>query len=515
MKHNALTTLATLVFLTGGAMTWSCSGEVTETKRAETESLAATVDEHAGHNHAPGEHGKTTTTESTNTPSVSDWCVEHRVPESECTQCHPELVEKFKAKGDWCGGHGLPESHCRLCNPEIKFPQEEILKASTALPSEDEVQVSLYFRPNAEICATDGALIQFASIQTAERAGITVRQVRSTDLESVLEAPAEVVFDETRTTVITTTVPALVSRWLIAPGDVVSSGQELALLQSPEIARLGAELLSSRAILETEDKELARQDELRRRDLTSARDYESQQAVTEQARASFNSVKGLMLSAGLSETDLDALLASGQITNQFVLRSPSRGVLVERVAQLGELIDAGRAFAMVADPSSMWIEARLAEEQIRRVTVGQALTFTSDGYGLDRVGAEIIWVSRFLDPHTRMGTVRARVMDRHHNLQAGEFGRATIIERSEQQATLVPRDAIQWEGCCNVVFVREAVDRYRPRKVKLLDGSGAYYQVTGGLTPGEEVVVDGAFLLKTELKKTSIGAGCCGLEPVG
>ena len=80
---------------------------------------------------------------------------------------------------------------------------------------------------------------------------------------------------------------------------------------------------------------------------------------------------------------------------------------------------------------------------------------------------------------------------------------------------LVSKEAVQWEGCCNVVFVREAVDRYRPRKVQLLDGNGAYYQVTEGLRPGEEVVVNGAFLLKTELKKSSIGTGCCGLEPVG
>ena len=496
-------------------MICSCSGEVTDDRRGDTKSPATIVDEHAGHGHSPGEHGATVSAMSVATPAISDWCAEHRVPESECTRCHPELAETFKADGNWCGGHGLPETHCRSCNPDLKFPQEEILKSSPARPSDDEIRVSLFFRPNAEACATNGALIQFASEQTAERAGITVQQVRSTALESGIEAPAEVVFDEARTTVVTTTVPALVSRWLAAPGDAVSSEQELALLQSPEIARLGAELLSARAALQAEDKELARQDELHRRDLTSVREYENQQTATEQARAAFTSVRGLLLSAGLSEGDVDDLIARGQVSNQFVLRSPNRGVLVERLAQLGELNDAGRAFAIVADPSSMWIEARLAEEQMRRVGVGQALTFTSDGHGLDRVGAEIIWVSRFLDKHTRMGTVRARVLDRHHNLQAGEFGRVTIIGQSDQQVTLVPKDAVQWEGCCNVVFVREAVDRYRPRKVQLLDGNGAYYQVTGGLTPGEEVVVEGAFLMKTELKKTSIGAGCCGLEPVG
>jgi hypothetical protein len=53
--------------------------------------------------------------------SHEDWCAEHAVPESQCTQCNPSLAAAFKATGDWCGEHGLPESHCRKCNPDLKI----------------------------------------------------------------------------------------------------------------------------------------------------------------------------------------------------------------------------------------------------------------------------------------------------------------------------------------------------------------------------------------------------------
>jgi cobalt-zinc-cadmium efflux system membrane fusion protein len=190
-------------------------------------------------------------------------------------------------------------------------------------------------------------------------------------------------------------------------------------------------------------------------------------------------------------------------------------VVIERIAKPGDLLDAGRAFATIGDPSAMWIEARLTERQMRGVDLGHQLTFASDGRGINRVGGEIIWVSRFLDPHTRTGTVRARVIDPDHSLRAGEFGRVRIVRQDADNVALVPKDAVQWEGCCNVVFVKETDDRYRPRKVRLIGSDGPYYQLSGSVRPGEEVVVDGAFLLKTELKKTSIGAGCCGLDPVG
>jgi cobalt-zinc-cadmium efflux system membrane fusion protein len=37
-------------------------------------------------------------------------------------------------------------------------------------------------------------------------------------------------------------------------------------------------------------------------------------------------------------------------------------------------------------------------------------------------------------------------------------------------------------------------------------------EVIGRISPGERVVTDGSFLLKTETLKESIGAGCCDVE---
>lgn len=469
---------------------------------------------HEGYDHSDGDDHTTNETGFAAT-LTSDWCFEHSVPESQCTKCHPALIDKFKATGDWCGGHNLPESHCRICNPGLRFAQEELILKQTFEEAEQEIMVSLFFRPNQSVCATDGALIQFASAQTAQRAGITIQRARSANYEISLTAPAEVAFDETHATVVNSTVSASVARWLVEPGDRVRRGDVLALLHSPQIVELRAELVRARAAYEVEEQELVRHRELKSRNLISDSDYERQVAAVEQARAQVVSIRGVLSSAGLSESEIDASVSGGNLSNMFVLRAPSAGLVVERIAPLGKLLGAGEAFALLADPSAMWVEARLTEELLRRVSVGQRLTFASDGHSRRRVGAEVIWVSRFLDPHTRMGTVRARVIDRDHDLQAGEFGRVTFLAQESKQVTLVPKDAVQWEGCCNVVFVKETEDRYRPRKVHLLEGSGPYYQISHGLKPGEDVVVHGAFLLKTELKKTSIGAGCCGIEPAG
>jgi len=485
----------------------------------EPPTFSLATDEHGahdGHEHGADDgHGHIAQSAALPGGEALDWCAEHSVPESVCTGCHPELIAVFQKANDWCAGHDLPESHCRLCSPTLTFPQEEVLRQRQTEATRSDITVSLYFRPNAEVCATDGALIQFASATTGERAGIAARTVYASPGESMIDAPAEVVFDETKTYVVATTVSALVSRWLVAPGDVVRKGEILAILQSPEIAVLKSSLVTARARYDVDARELERGTEMHRRGLINDAELDRTRAQAEQSRAELVSASGLLLAAGLSEEELDHLSRSEGISNLFALRANDDGLVAERTARLGELLEPGHPFALLADPGAMWVEARLTEEQLRSVAPGETLTFETDGRGGHRVGGVIIWVSRVLDPHTRTGTVRARVTDRNHGLQAHEFGRVRIVQTGNREVVLVPKDAVQWEGCCNVVFVKETNQRYRPRKVQVIDGEGPYYQVLAGLEAGEQVVVDGAFLLKTELKKSSIGAGCCGLDPVG
>ena len=89
---------------------------------------------------------------------------------------------------------------------------------------------------------------------------------------------------------------------------------------------------------------------------------------------------------------------------------------------------------------------------------------------------------------------------------------ATFSLVGAKEAMVVPKDAVQWEGCCNVVFVQKSEAVYEPRKVNLGIDAGNVYEVLGGVSAGEVIVTQGSFLLKTEIMKGSIGAGCCEVQ---
>jgi cobalt-zinc-cadmium efflux system membrane fusion protein len=108
--------------------------------------------------------------------------------------------------------------------------------------------------------------------------------------------------------------------------------------------------------------------------------------------------------------------------------------------------------------------------------------------------------------------VRAEFENPEGHLRARSFATGRVVTRDDQEAVFVPKAAVQWEGCCNVAFERTSATEFVPRKLRLGYDAGEHYEVLEGLSGGETVVTQGSFLLKTELQKGSIGAGCCEVD---
>jgi cobalt-zinc-cadmium efflux system membrane fusion protein len=192
------------------------------------------------------------------------------------------------------------------------------------------------------------------------------------------------------------------------------------------------------------------------------------------------------------------------------VRAKQSGVLSEQRVALGEVISAGSSIGLVTERGKFWVEARVRENELSRISVGQHATLSADGQGLSRTQGTVIWVAASVDPATRMGRVRIQPEINGNPLYAHQFVEVAIEAQSPSNLILVARDAVQWEGCCNVVFVSESADRFRPRKVNVLFSNGMYYAVSG-VRSGERIVTKGSYLLKTELMKDGLGAGCCGV----
>ena len=133
------------------------------------------------------------------------------------------------------------------------------------------------------------------------------------------------------------------------------------------------------------------------------------------------------------------------------------------------------------------------------------------------MSGKLVWISTTADQQTRMVTVRAELPNPQGQLRNETFGAGRIILREEQEAIVVPNEAVHWEGCCHVVFVRDkgyfdSTDSpkvFHVRTVRLGAKNEKFTEIIAGVLPGEVVATKGSDVLRAELLKNNLGEGCC------
>ena len=68
------------------------------------------------------------------------WCVEHAVPEEECSLCSSKAAAEFKARGDWCDEHNRAQSQCFRCDPSKADKFAKLYEAKYGHPPAEATQ---------------------------------------------------------------------------------------------------------------------------------------------------------------------------------------------------------------------------------------------------------------------------------------------------------------------------------------------------------------------------------------
>lgn len=467
----------------------------------------------------------------------ADWCKEHGVPESKCTVCHPEILTTGVA-GDWCKEHGLPESGCTICHPEIarkgELPADaNAVVVSAATDEEGQQENNSNGAPpststasrDPRMCQTHASKVQFASVAAMEKCGVRLGKVVERRMSDSIAVNAEADYDRTRFARLAPRVTGTAWRVERDLGDVVHAGDVLALIESAEVGRAKAELLQAQAAVEITDraaKRLQTSSEAGFRTEAdrlgaeaSAREAEIRLFNARQALANLGLTPpsgavnaALIATLGLPSAVVAQLSTGTPSANLIPLAASFDGVVVGRAVVTGEVVDSSHTLFEIADTTRMWITMDVLQADAHRVAVGEEVNFRPDDARDEVVVGHVTWIATAVDETTRTIRMRADVGNPTGVLRAHSFGRAQVIVRTSPTAIAVPTEAVQWEGCCYVVFVRIADDIFQTRKVRLGAKDAAYTEILGGVLPGEVVATAGSHVLKSEILKSNLGAGC-------
>jgi cobalt-zinc-cadmium efflux system membrane fusion protein len=406
-------------------------------------------------------------------------CKEHGVLEAICTKCNPKLIPVFQAKGDWCGEHGLPESVCPICHPERGG------------------------RPSADVASdgapADGMRVKFRRSDTAKLAGIEIAKALARPSAAALTAPARLAYDATKLAQVNARSPGVVRSLKVDVGTQVKKGDPLVVIDSPNVGADRARLSAAKARIQVAEENFARATQLEKEGIASRKNLLEAQQDLDLAKS-----EHAALSASLS-----VFGAGGGGVGSYTLSAPIDGVVTERRATIGKLVNGDEVLFEVVDTSSMWADVEIAENDLPAVGVGQVVSLRIDSLGEREISGAITYVAPSVDPHTRTSKARVPLMNADGVLRANMYGHARIAAGAARTNVVVPRAAVQRAKNVQLVFVRVSANEYETRRVQLGTADAEFIEIVKGIRPGEEVVTTGSFLLKTETLKDSIGAGCC------
>ncbi len=180
--------------------------------------------------------------------------------------------------------------------------------------------------------------------------------------------------------------------------------------------------------------------------------------------------------------------------------SPATGDVVEKKVIQGQRVIAGDELFRIADHSSVWLVAEVAEADIGQIKLGMAVTVTLRSFPAEPQHGVVAFIyPEMMNPETRTVTVRIELPNPDGKLKTGMYA-DVVFEAGEGEApaVAVPDSAIIDSGARQVVLVVKGEGRFEPRAVELGRRGEAYTEITSGLEVGEEVVTSATFLIDAE-----------------
>ena len=329
------------------------------------------------------------------------------------------------------------------------------------------------------------------SADFVRRFGIQGIHVAPRALAPALDLVGSVDFDADHVADVGARIRGRVTRVLAGTGAPVVIGTPLVEIESVSIGDVLASRASAEAQAVAARARLARETDLYREHLTTVR-------AVEDARADLARFEAEALGARQRLAAMGAGAGAGRLV---ILRAPIPGRVIRRRVIVGQTIDDTDVVMRVADLAHVWVQLDVFERDLPGVHVGDRAEVASDAYP-DRIFAgSVSLIESTIDLRTRTARVRVEVDNSELLLRPGQFvtARVRMASAGLRDVMAIPRAAVVQLDGRPVVFVTRAPGEYEAAVVSLGAVDGDEVEVERGVSAGDDVVVAGAFALKSEL----------------
>jgi cobalt-zinc-cadmium efflux system membrane fusion protein len=277
-----------------------------------------------------------------------------------------------------------------------------------------------------------------------------VEQRRGGDGVSLL---GEVTVNEDSYSQVGAPLAARVVKINVGPGQHVTKGQSLAVLQSTEIGKARSESITAHARLQLAQQTLERKRRLEGEHIVAQREVQEAEAAVASAEAEVRASRSTLQALDATDTASD--------NSQLNLSAPISGMVIERTALLGQLAEPAQPLFKIADLSSVWLNVHAFERDAVRLQPGKIAKVTLPALPGQTFQAKITLIGKQVDTASRTIPVRIAISNSSGVLRPGMSATAWVpLGESSQQIITVPAASVQRIENQWYVFIPKSQDTF-------------------------------------------------------
>ncbi len=333
--------------------------------------------------------------------------------------------------------------------------------------------------------------------------------------QSLLTMNGEIGLNANALTHVSPRIPGIVTTVRAEQGSHVEKGDVLFEIESAELGRAIGGFRKNKALAALALNNLNREKALAEQKISPESDRVDAQMKYDEYRIELEAAENALAVMGLDSASITSLTSDDQVgkIGKLPVRAPQAGTVIEKRVTPGEAAETGKELLLIADLSNVWAWMSLYEQDLDRLAVeakkaAPRVQIVTGAYPDKTFEGVIDLIGSTMDENSRTVKVRAVLKNPDALLRPGMFCSARAVFDTQEKVVAVPKTALLADEGKHFVF-RLIRDGFALRTdVEVGREFADSVEITRGLSEGEKIVTEGAFILKSDVLRAKMGAGC-------
>jgi cobalt-zinc-cadmium efflux system membrane fusion protein len=344
---------------------------------------------------------------------------------------------------------------------------------------------------------------------------VTIETVQKQQARTLLSLNGEIRLNASAVTHVSPRIPGIAGAVYAEPGKRVEKGEVLFEIESVELGRAVGAYRKNRALTALALKNLERENALVAQKLSPESDRAEAQMKYDEFRIELEASENALSVMGLDAEAIATLTSDAHVGKRGLVpvRAPQSGTIIEMHITPGEAVEIGKDLMTIADLSSVWVWMHLYEQDLVRLLdeakkAAPRVRITTGAFPGRAFEGVIDLIGSVMEEDSRTVKVRAVLKNPDALLRPGMFCEADVVFETGEKVIAVPKDALLSDEGEHFVF-RLIRDGFTLRtEVEVGRDFADSVEITRGLAEGEKIATRGAFVLKSDVLRAKMGAGC-------